>query len=88
MYQQEVKELLYSALKDTRHRFMIGIIMALCFNISSHIGHSAPQVSMVDDSCMMPVINYKGFITTTVILINEQTMYYVPPLMWVGRVTS
>ena len=81
MHQHEVKEQFYSALKDTCHGFVIRIIMALCFYISSHLGHRAPQVSMVDDSCMMVVINYKGFITTTVILINEQTVYYIPPLM-------
>ena len=87
IYQQTMKctsmrkERLYSALKDTCHGFVIRIIMALCFYISSHLGHRAPQVSMVDDSCMMVVINYKGFITTTVILINEQTVYYIPPLM-------
>ena len=64
-----MREKLYSALEDTAHRIVIGKVMAICFHISSQLGHRAPQMGLVDDTCRMAVINYKGYITT--VNVNE-----------------
>ena len=69
MHQHKVREKLYSTLKDTRHRIVIGKVITICFHIRSQLGHSAPQMDMVDDTCRMAVINYQGFITT--VNVNE-----------------
>ena len=50
-------------LQDTGHRIMIAEIMTEGLHVSLQLGHRAPEVGLVDDTCRMVVIYY-GFITT------------------------
>ena len=42
---------------------MVAEIMTVGLHVSLQLGHRAPEVGLVNDTCRMVVINY-GFITT------------------------
>ena len=56
---------------------MVAEIMTVGLHVSLQLGHRAPEVGLVNDTCRMVVINY-GFITTAapVLLILQTGSFF------------
>ena len=81
-----MKELFYLLLflkKDTSDGVMVSIIMAIHFDFDLHPGRRSPQVSLVDYTWQFGG-HYKELITA----MGKMNLISIPPLMWVGKVTS